>query len=541
MDAFIAPIIPQSRRPTAARVHARPCMRAARQPSMRDRPIPNPLRAIARRISVFSDTLRELELLTRPGSIRGADGRMQDRFDGLPAHVKTPSQMLGRLSPGCEGTKGVFPRCNFGCQPCYHSADANRVRVDGMHTVTEVARQMKFLQQHRGPTAHCQLIGGEVSLLSPEDHALALETMRFYGRIPMSFTHGDFSYEYLKALAVRPDGTKRFDRLDFAVHFDMEMRGRTGIERPTSELQLSPYRRRFIQMFERLKREHGVEYYIAHNMTVQPSNLEHIADAVHEAKVMGFRLMSFQPAAQQGNKRRWVTNLRTLADDDGEMVWNEIEKGMGIRLPYTLFQMGDVRCNRMCVCGFVGRRGDTSVTPFPFFDDQCKADVYIRDLIMEHMGNIVLKPRLLIFKATRSLLTRPWLLIPLFFFFQRIVARAGGILRVLRYGFHPVTIVMHRFMDAKDVEIAWGLMDNGVSSDDETVDAAGPRIRETMERLASCSYAMAHPDAGRVVPACVQHSVYDPAENAQLAKELPLREPSPSDSVSEVQLASELS
>lgn len=38
----------------------------------------------------------------------------------------------------------------------------------------------------------------------------------------------------------------------------------------------------------------------------------------------------------------------------------------------------------------------------------------------------------------------------------------------------------------------------------------------------ACSYAMAHPESGKVVPACVQHGVLDPEENRLLAELLPL-------------------
>jgi hypothetical protein len=210
--------------------------------------------------------LAHLLKVTRPGAM---DDSL--RFASLPEAAKTDSQMLGRLSAGCEGTKGVFPKCNFGCKPCYHSADANQVAVDGLHTALAVAAQMAELERVRGPVGHCQLIGGEVSLLSPEDHLKALEIMRFYGRIPMSFTHGDFDYEYLKRIAVGDDGKPRFDRLDFAVHFDSFMYGRTGIERPTCEADLAPYRRKFIGMFHRLNREHGVKFYVAHNVSLSVS------------------------------------------------------------------------------------------------------------------------------------------------------------------------------------------------------------------------------------------------------------------------------
>jgi hypothetical protein len=61
------------------------------------------------------------------------------------------------------------------------------------------------------------------------------------------------------------------------------------------------------------------------------------------------------------------------------------------------------------------------------------------------------------------------------------------------------------------------LMHRGVTSDD-------PRLRATQERLAACHYAMGHPETGSLVPACVRHSVLDPAENTALRKLLPLVE-----------------
>lgn len=56
---------------------------------------------------------------------------------------------------------------------------------------------MAYLRARRGPGQYAQLIGGEVSLLPAESHAEALEVMRRYQRMPMSFTHGDFDYDYL--------------------------------------------------------------------------------------------------------------------------------------------------------------------------------------------------------------------------------------------------------------------------------------------------------------------------------------------------------
>jgi hypothetical protein len=100
----------------------------------------------------------------------------------------------------------------------------------------------------------------------------------------------------------------------------------------------------------------------------------------------------------------------------------------------------------------------------------------------------------------------------------RLVKRLGGPLAVARSKPRAVTYVMHAFMDARDVRPAWELMQRGEI-------AADPKVRETQERLEACSYAMAHPETGTLVPACAQHSVLDPLENLRLQALLPARGP----------------
>ena len=227
------------------------------------------------------------------------------RWAELPETARTPGQTLGRHGVGCEGTHGVFPKCDLACTPCYHSRDANRVRVDGPHTVAQVDAQLALLRERRGPRAHAQLIGGEVSLLPPGDHAAALAIMRAHGREPMSFTHGDFGYDYLTRLVLGPDGRRRMRRVSFAAHFDSLMFGRRGIPRPADEASLNPYRERFAAMFARLRREHKVRSFLAHSMTVTPGNLGQVAGVVRDCHHMGYGMFSFQPAAFVGDQRRW--------------------------------------------------------------------------------------------------------------------------------------------------------------------------------------------------------------------------------------------
>src|SRR4051812_16372878 len=270
-------------------------------------------------------TLRSLERLTRPKDPE-LEALLRARWESLPARVQVPGQALGRRTMGCEGTHGVFPRCDLACTPCYHSREANRVRVDGAHTVASVDAQMSLMRRLRGPGQNAQLIGGEVTLLGADDHASALLVMRRHGRKPMSMSHGDFDYSYLRSLVLGPDGTPRFGSVSFAGHFDSMMLGRRGLRTPPDEASLNPFRERFCEMFARLERETGVRSYLAHNMTVTPGNVGEVASVIRDCRDMGFRMFSFQPAAFIGNANRWKHSYRELTADS---VWAEIEAGAG--------------------------------------------------------------------------------------------------------------------------------------------------------------------------------------------------------------------
>lgn len=443
------------------------------------------------------ETLRAIEVATRPEH-PDLTAALAARWDELPDGVKTRNQMLGKRTAGCEGTHGVFPRCNLACTPCYHGKDANRVRVDGDHTVAEVDRQMALLRARRGPGQNAQLIGGEVTLLSPEAHAAALQAMERHGRKPMSMSHGDFDYDHLARLAEAGG----FRHLSFAGHFDSLMYGRRGIRRVRSEAELNPYRERFCAMFERLEREQGVTSYLAHNMTVTPRNLGEVAQVVRDSRAMGFRMFSFQPAAYVGNPSRWKGELRGCTGDD---VWAEIERGAGGRLHWRALQIGDERCNRTAYGGFAGDRY------VPMLDEDDERDRRFLDHFIAAFGGMdfVAPPAVLTAKVLRAFAAEPRVVPALAGFAARLARRAR--LKPVT----PVTFVMHQFMDARVVAPAWAAMQEGVVSDD-------PEVRAAQERLQACSYAMAHPDSDELVPACAQHSVLDPAENARLTVQLPL-------------------
>jgi hypothetical protein len=456
--------------------------------------------------------IRDFELRTRPIHPESRKA-LAKRWSELPEHVKTANQMLGRSALGCEGTHGVFPKCNLTCSPCYHSADANKVAIDGDHTLKSVREQMQLLRATRGPRAHAQLIGGEVSLLPARDHALALLAMRSQGREPMSMTHGDFDYEYLLNVVLDDEGSPRFKKVSFAGHFDSLMRGRRGLVRPQSETELNPFREKFAKMFIDLKRDYGVNSYIAHNMTVTPSNQGQVSQVAKDVFEMPFDMLSFQPAAYVGDDRRWKEDFNAVTIDS---VWNEIEAGVGQTLPWQAIQFGDPRCNRSSVVLKVGTK------LVPLLDPNDPSDLLVRDHLISHFGGMIfgnLPKRILGIKILRAALDYPQDVFAIVALARRIARRSGGLFNLMRAlrkrQLDFKTFVVHNFMDAADVKPAWDLMENGIVSQ-------VPRIKETQERLGACMYAMAHPETGRLVPACVQHSLLDPVENVKLLQILPM-------------------
>lgn len=286
------------------------------------------------------------------------------------------------------------------------------------------------------------------------------------------------------------------------------MFGRRGHRRPADEAELNPARRAFVEAFERLRREHGVRHGLAHNMTGTPRNLDQVADVVRSCMGMGFGMFSFQPAAHVGNPNRWREDYQTVTLD---AVWTEIERGAGVRLPWRHLQMGDERCNRAAYGVLAGERW------VPLLDDLDPRDLAVRDAFLLAFGGMDFdRPAWqVLLRCARVAVRRPAAVVAAVGWGARFARRLGvsGLRRGRPRG---LTFVVHAFMDASVVQAAWQAMEAGAIPEDLDVCAA-------VERLRACSYGMAHPDDGRIVPACVQHSVLDRRENEQLLTLLPTR------------------
>jgi hypothetical protein len=261
-------------------------------------------------------------------------------------------------------------------------------------------------------------------------------------------------------------------------------------------------------MFARLRREHKVRYFLAHNMTVTPANVGQVAGVVRDCRAMGYGMFSFQPAAFVGDDRRWHELYRDIT---GDQVWAQIEAGVGTRLDYHVFEHGDVRCNRAAYGFWCGDRW------FPWLHGGDPRDVTVRAAFFRYFGPVSFTGTpapLLAWKIGLVSTAHPRVIALAAGWAARTLRRVGP-RRLLAHRVRPVSYVMHQFMDAADVKPAWELMQQDRVSDD-------PTIRATQERLAACHYAMAHPETGALVPACVQHSVLDPAETHALRALLPI-------------------
>ena len=151
----------------------------------------------------------------------------------------------------------------------------------------------------------------------------------------------------------------------------------------------------------------------------------------------------------------------------------------------------------------------------PLLDEDDPADARWLQDFLAAFGGLDFEAPLLAARVVRGFARHPRALPGVVGWARRFAARAGGVRAVAADRPRALTFVMHAFMDARDVRPAWEALRRGELSDD-------PRVRATQERLQACSYAMAHPEDGTLVPACAQHAVLDPAENLRLRELLPL-------------------
>lgn len=302
--------------------------------------------------------LRDFARLVRDPYDAGRDEALERMWQSLPENLRQPNQTKGVQNPGCAATHNIMERCNFSCTACYLSKEANDTPPLPM---AEVKKQLDKIRESLGAGGNTQLTAGEVTLMPVDD---LVEITRYCHELELSamvMTHGDTFREdptYLERLVTEGHLEK------VAIHVDTTQRGRMGLkgkEKKLVERDLHPIRDEFATLIKETRRKTGKTLHAAHTFTVDPSNLDGVADVMDWVldNSDAYRMVSFQPTAEVGRTR---TGRMT---ESRELVWDRIEEGCGQRINRQPYLFGHPDCNDIAlffVVKFGGERHVVEVT-----------------------------------------------------------------------------------------------------------------------------------------------------------------------------------
>lgn len=372
----------------------------------------------------------------------------------LPDAVLGPDQTLGHSTSGCAATYGVLERCDFACTACYLDSAANAVPPLPFH---EVTRQLDAIREELGPWGNTQITAGEVTLLPAEELVRILRYCVGVQLSPMLMSHGQILLDdpnYLERLVVEGG----LDNM--AIHVDSTQRGRPGWRAGMDERELDPLRERFAKLIRDTRTKTGRPLRVAQNVTVTRDSIEDVPDVVRWAirNADAMRMISFQPVAGVG---------RTAVDGGVERddLWSKIQEGLGIEANERAWHMGHPDCSSVAlfwVLSLGDEREVIEVTRRGRSIDRRFFRQLIADVGGWRMNGEGRKRSLL--RLAGRLLRKPRLLVtgPLFTLYRlwterRLVARAlGSVARRKRVRLHPFGLVVHRFMDAAELETDLG-------------------------------------------------------------------------------------
>jgi molybdenum cofactor biosynthesis enzyme MoaA len=271
-----------------------------------------------------------------------------DRFEGLPASLQTPEQIIGFGHHSCGATHGVLERCDFACTSCYLGEEANAAEP---LPKDEVFQQLDRLREFLGPQGKAQITAGEVTLLPRETLGEYVRYAIDIGLDPMVMTHGRRFLrepEYLRAL-IEEDGLEKI-----SIHVDSTQRGREEWSPFVTEEQLNPVRDRYATLIRHMRAKTGRKLHAAHTVTVTERNLDQIADVMGwiVRNLDAFRMVSFQPVAEVGRTEDQAVSDLKLTD-----VWDRICAALGKPLNRDAMHFGHPECHIM-VPVVVARAGE---------------------------------------------------------------------------------------------------------------------------------------------------------------------------------------
>lgn len=400
-----------------------------------------------------------------------------EHWQALPAHLKTPNQIVGMAHHSCGATHGVMERCDFACTSCYLGEEANAappLPEEAVH------RQLDLLREFLGPQGKAQITSGEVTLLPREVLGGYIRYARRIDLDPMVMTHGRRFLEepdYLRAL-VSEYGLEKI-----AIHVDTTQRGRPEWSATCTERDLDTLRGRYARLIREVRARTGRKLHAAHTITVNRRNLDQIPDVLRwvTRNLDAFRMISFQPAAEVGR-----TQDQSISDLTLDGVWTRICRSLGADLNRHAMHFGHPECHivaplvivraaeRQCVLetARAGKRWDAG---------------FLRRLMARVGGYSVRgRSRAANLVAFLSLAARsPFLVLEALFYGayrgwaarRELLAIGLEALRSRSLSVRPLAVVVHRFMSAAEMATPLG-----------------------RERLAACTFRV--PVEGRMMSMC---------------------------------------
>lgn len=237
----------------------------------------------------------------------------------------TSNQVLGRkLTIGCTAVE-ITQRCNLDCTLCYLSDNSESVQDIPLE---EIFQRLDNVRKHFGAGAHVQITGGDPTLRKHTELIAIVRYANEIGLYPALFTNGIAASRKLLAQLAGVGLS------DVAFHVDTTQ-GREGYK---TETDLNAVRDEYIE------RARGLGLMVIFNTTVHEGNYSELPSLVKfftsNADVVGFT--SFQLQADTG-RGEWGCRDVLISQ---ETVCNQLESGVGRRLPWDIIRIGHPGCHR---------------------------------------------------------------------------------------------------------------------------------------------------------------------------------------------------
>jgi len=405
-----------------------------------------------------------------------AERLLKQRWDELPARVKTSTQLAGVVGVACGATHSIMERCNLACTSCYLTELANRTVPLPFE---EVREQLDALRAYLGPGGKAQITSGEVTLLPLADLGRIVAYAREIGLDAMVMTNGvrflqepDYLLELVREYGLR--------KLSF--HVDATQRGLRDWRPGMRERELHGLRDQLADLVRETRLRTRASLHAAHTVTLTRDNVRDVPDIVTWSleNADAVRILSFQPVAPVGRTEDGANELSLDA------IWELMCRPIGRPLNRHAMHFGHPECN-ITVPLLVVRTGKADEV-VEIVRAGSTADERIFGMLLRVFAPEVNMNRGLRFNAwpvLRTLLGNPAVTLRLALhaarrlWSERRIALRGlaSLLRGSGLRIRPLVLVVHKFMGAEELATPLG-----------------------QERLEACVFKL--PIDGRMVSMC---------------------------------------